>query len=108
MVLVSKFLLHLPLNRLYAREGVELDESTLADWVGSCVVALDPIVQSLRNFRNYVLSAERIHADDTTIPVLASSRPSPVASGPMSATTVRSVGCDAILHRFLQHRREEL
>jgi transposase len=49
MVLVSKFLLHLPLNRLYAREGVELDESTLADWVGSCVVALDPIVQSLRN-----------------------------------------------------------
>jgi transposase len=71
MVLVSKFLLHLPLNRqseAYAREGVELDESTLADWVGSCVVALDPIVQALRN---HVLSAERIHADDTTIPVLA-------------------------------------
>src|SRR5580704_14197627 len=71
MVLVSKFLLHLPLNRqseAYAREGVDLDESTLADWVGSCVVALDPIIQAIRS---YVLSAERIHADDTTVPVLA-------------------------------------
>src|SRR5580693_3672876 len=71
MVLVSKFLLHLPLNRqseAYAREGVDLDESTLADWVGACVVALDPIIQAIRD---YVLSAERIHADDTTVPVLA-------------------------------------
>src|ERR1700757_605217 len=71
MVLVSKFLLHLPLNRqseAYAREGVDLDESTLADWVGSCVVALDPVIQAIRS---YVLNAERIHADDTTVPVLA-------------------------------------
>jgi transposase len=71
MVLVSKFLLHLPLNRqsdAYRREGVEIDESTLADWVGSTVVALDPIIQALRS---YVLTAERIHADDTTVPVLA-------------------------------------
>jgi hypothetical protein len=44
----------------YRREGVDIDESTLADWVGSAVVAVDP-----------VLSAERIHADDTTVPVLA-------------------------------------
>ena len=71
LVLVSKFLLHLPLNRqseAYRREGVEIDESTLADWVGSTVVALDPVIQALRT---YVLSAERIHADDTTVPVLA-------------------------------------
>jgi transposase len=71
MVLVSKFLLHLPLNRqsdAYRREGVEIDESTLADWVGSTVVAVDPVIQALRT---YVQSAERIHADDTTVPVLA-------------------------------------
>jgi transposase len=55
----------LPLNRqseACAREGVDLDESTLADWVGACVAALDPIIQAIRC---YVLSAERIHADDT-------------------------------------------
>jgi transposase len=71
MVLVSKYSLHLPLNRqsaAYAREGIELDVSTLADWVGACVVALDPISQAIRT---YVLSAARIHADDTTVPVLA-------------------------------------
>src|SRR5580700_8306887 len=62
MVLVSKFLLHLPLNRqseAYRREGVDIDESTLADWVGSTVVAVDPVIQALRT---YVLTAERIHA----------------------------------------------
>jgi transposase len=71
MVLSAKFLLHLPLNRqsmAYAREGVDIDVSTLADWVGACVVALDPIVQAIRA---HVLAAERIHADDTTVPVLA-------------------------------------
>jgi len=71
MVLASKFLLHQPLNRqseTYAREGVEIDVSTLADWVGACVVALDPIVQRIVA---YVFSAARIHADDTTVPVLA-------------------------------------
>ena len=71
MVLVSKFLLHQPLNRqsdAYAREGVEIDTSTLADWVGACVVALDPIVQAIRD---HVLRAERIHADDTKVQVLA-------------------------------------
>ena len=71
MVLVNKFLLHQPLNRqsaTYAREGIELDVSTLADRVGACVVALEPIVQALWD---HVLSAQRIHADDTTVPVLA-------------------------------------
>lgn len=71
MVLVNKFLLHQPLNRqskTYAREGVEIDVSTLADRVGVCVVALDPTVEAIRT---HVMSAERIHADDTTVPVLA-------------------------------------
>src|SRR6202522_534170 len=71
MVLVNKFLLHQPLNRqskTFAREGIEIDVSTLADRVGACAVALDPLVQAIRT---HVLSAERVHADDTTVPVLA-------------------------------------
>ena len=58
MVLVSKFLLHQPLNRqsaTYAREGIDLDVSTLADRVGACVVALDPIIQAIRA---HVLNAD--------------------------------------------------
>nr|WP_283805290.1 transposase [Bradyrhizobium japonicum] len=71
MVLVNEFLLHQPLNRqskTYAREGIEIDASTLADRVGACVVALDPIIEAIRI---HAMSAERIHADDTTVPVLA-------------------------------------
>ena len=71
MILASKFLLHQPLNRqsaTYAREGVEIDVSTLADWVGASVATLDPIVQAIRT---HVFRGERIHADDTTVPVLA-------------------------------------
>ena len=71
MILVGKFGDHLPLNRqsaAFAREGVELDDSTLADWVGGCVAALDPVLSELRR---HVLAAERLHVDDTTVPVLA-------------------------------------
>ena len=71
MILVGKFGDHLPLNRqaaAYRREGIELDDSTLADWVGECVVALDPV---LAEVRRHVLAAERLHVDDTTVPVLA-------------------------------------
>ena len=74
MILVGKFLDHQPLNRqsaAYAREGVDIDPSTLADRVGACVVALAPIVSRLRE---HVLAAERIHADDTTVPVLAKTK----------------------------------
>ena len=70
-ILASKFFLHQPLNRqsaTYAREGVEIDVSTLADWVGASVATLDPIVQAIRT---HVFRGERIHADDTTVPVLA-------------------------------------
>jgi hypothetical protein len=48
--------------------GVDLDVSTLADWVGACAATLAPIVKEIET---HVLSAERIHADDTTVPVLA-------------------------------------
>jgi transposase len=70
-ILFSKYGLHLPLNRqsaVYAREGIELDVSTLADWVGASAATLMPLVAAIRS---HVFAAERIHADDTTVPVLA-------------------------------------
>jgi transposase len=70
-VLVSKYSDHLPLYRqeeIYAREGVELDRSTLADWVGGTSKLLQPLVEALRR---QVMSAEKLHADDTPVPVLA-------------------------------------
>lgn len=71
MILDAKFGNHLPLNRqseTYAREGINLDISTLADWVGACTATLSPLVTLIRG---HVMAAERIHGDDTTVPVLA-------------------------------------
>lgn len=73
-VLFAKYCLHLPLNRqstAYGREGIDLSVSTLADWVGACAAALMPIVELVRA---HVFAAERIHADDTTVPVLAAGK----------------------------------
>jgi transposase len=70
-VLVSKYSDHLPLYRqseIYARQDVELERSTLADWVGGCSRLLEPLVEALRR---YVMSAGKLHADDTPVPVLA-------------------------------------
>jgi transposase len=70
-VLVSKYSDHLPLYRqseIYAREGVDLDRSTLADWVGAISHLLAPLVDAVRK---HVLTASKLHADDTPIPVLA-------------------------------------
>ena len=70
-ILFGKYGAHLPLNRqsaIWARQGVELDVSTLADWVGQAAATLEPLVERLRR---HVFAAERIHADDTPVPVLA-------------------------------------
>jgi transposase len=69
-VLFGKYGLHLPLSRqsaTYAREGVPLDVSTLADWVGASAATLMPLVEAIQD---HVFAAERIHADETTVPVL--------------------------------------
>src|SRR4051812_13302732 len=74
LVLASKYGQHLPLTRqsaIYAREGVEIDVSTLADWVGSSTTALVPMVLAIRA---HVFAAARLHGDDTTVPVLATGR----------------------------------
>src|SRR5208337_2383002 len=70
-LLVSKYCDHLPLYRqteIYAREGLDLDRSTLSDWVGQAAWLLDPVVGEIRR---HVFAAEKIHGDDTTVPVLA-------------------------------------
>jgi transposase len=70
-VLVSKYADHLPLYRqseIYERSGLDLDRSTLADWVGAASRLLAPLVESLRR---YVLATPKLHADDTPVPVLA-------------------------------------
>jgi transposase len=71
MMLVDKYANHQPLNRQsehYAREGIELSVSTLADHVGACAAALRPVYELIRT---HVFAGERIHGDDTTVPVLA-------------------------------------
>jgi transposase len=73
-VLVSKYCDHLPLYRqseIYAREGVELERSTLADWVGQSAALLAPLVDRIAA---HVLAAAKLHADDTPVPVLSPGR----------------------------------
>jgi len=70
-VLVAKYADHLPLYRqsgIYAREGVDLERSTLADWVGRSAALLDPLVAALRR---QVMASGVLHGDDTPVPVLA-------------------------------------
>lgn len=69
-VLVAKYCDHLPLYRqseIYAREGVDLARSTMADWVGKANALLAPLVEKLRD---HVFAAARLHGDDTPVPVL--------------------------------------
>jgi len=71
MILFEKFGQHQPLNRQaerYTREGVPLSLSTLADQVGAGCAVLEPI---LKRIETHVFAAERLHGDDTTVPVLA-------------------------------------
>ena len=71
MVLYEKFGQHQPLNRQaerYALEGVPIALSTMADAVGAVCASLDPL---LRLVESHVMAAERLHGDDTTVPVLA-------------------------------------
>jgi len=71
MVAFEKFGQHQPLNRQaerYAREGVPISLSTLADQIGACCTALDPLFKLIAA---HVFAAERLHGDDTTVPVLA-------------------------------------
>jgi len=70
-VLVSRYCDHLPLYRqsaIYARDGVDLERSTLADWVGRCSALMEPLVEAVGR---HVFAGGVIHGDDTPVPVLA-------------------------------------
>jgi len=71
MILVGKYANHQPLNRQseqYARDGIELSVSTMADHVGTCAAALLPLYELIKG---HVFAAERVHSDETIVPVLA-------------------------------------
>ena len=73
-VLVCKYCDHLPLYRqsqIFAREGIDLDRSTLADWVGGASALLEPLVRAIGR---YVLASYKIHGDDTPVRVLCPGR----------------------------------
>jgi len=70
-VLVAKYADHLPLYRqseIYEREGIELDRSTLADWVGGASRLLAPLVEAIRR---HVFDTAKVHGDDIPVPVLS-------------------------------------
>jgi len=70
-VLVGKYSDHLPLYRqseIYQRDGIDLERSTLAGWVGRASQTLEPLVDALKH---YVLEANKLHGDDIPVPVLA-------------------------------------
>jgi transposase len=69
-VAVSKYLDHLPLYRqaeIYARQGIDLERSTLADWIGGIARLVTPLAERIGG---YVVAAAKVHADDTPVPVL--------------------------------------
>src|ERR1041385_7657747 len=70
-IVVGKYCDHLPLYRqsgIYAREGVELDRTTMAAWVGKVTALASPLVEAVAD---HVMAAEKLHVDDTPVPVLA-------------------------------------
>lgn len=73
-VLVSKYADHLPLYRqvqIYARQGVNLDRSTLADWVGKAAFLLRPVHERLFE---PLKASDKLFANETTAPVLDQGR----------------------------------
>ena len=74
MILYGKFGEHQPLNRQsasFAKEGIDLDVSTLADWVGATSATLSPLITLIRQ---HVMAGARLHGDETTVPVLAKNK----------------------------------
>jgi transposase len=94
MIVFEKFGQHQPLNRQaerYALEGVPIALSTMADAVGSVCTALDPV---LRLVESHVMAAERLHGDDTTVPVWPRAKPTPGGAGFMFEMTSPSAAAD--------------
>ena len=101
-VLVAKYCDHLPLHRqsgIYARSGVDLERSTLADWVGHMAFLLRPLADAIGA---HVRAGETLHADDTPVPVLDPGR------GRVAVRDERSWGSPAppaVYYRYSPDRR---
>jgi transposase len=110
-VIVAKYADHCPLYRqaaIYRRCGVDLDRATLAEWVGGVARLVAPLVDALGR---YVLAADKVHADDTPVPVLQPGH-GQTKTGRLW-TYVRddrpSGSCDppAVWYRYSQNRKSE-
>jgi hypothetical protein len=89
-ILVSKYCDHLPLYRqsqIFARQGVEIDRSTLANWVGGACWWLEPLQKRLAE---HVFASQKLFADDTAIPVLDPGRYEGADGRPAVGAAVRS------------------
>ena len=109
MILHEKYGQHQPLNRQsmrYAREGIELSVSTLADQVGACAFALKPLHALIEA---HVMAAERLHGDDTTVPVLAKGKTDTGRAWVYVRDDRPFGGCDppAALFHYSRNRRGE-
>jgi transposase len=70
-VLVNKYADHQPLYRqsgIFERDGIDIDRSTLADWVGKSTALLEPLANAIGR---HVLAGQAIFADDTPVKMLA-------------------------------------
>jgi transposase len=103
-VLISKYADHLPLYRqeqMYARAGVELPRSTLADWVGRCGVELTPLVAHLRQ---RLLEQSVLHADETPVPMLSPGKKRTHRAYIWAYATTRSAPIQSVVYDFQPSR----
>lgn len=103
-VLISKYADHLPLYRqeqIYARAGVELPRSTLADWVGRCGVELAPLVEHLRAC---LLGHAVLHADETPVPMLSPGKKKTHRAYIWAYATTRSAAIRGVVYDFQPSR----
>ena len=103
-VLVSKYADHLPLYRqrlIYQRAGVDLAQSTLADWIGRCGVELQPLVDALKQI---VLQQQVIHADETPVTVMQIGEKKPKKGYVWAYATTQYNPVQAVVYDFQASR----
>ena len=106
-MVVAKHDDHLPLYRqteIYARSGVHIARSTMAQWVGTCGVRLAPLADALREF---ILSHSVIHADETPVALLAPGRGKTRRAYVWVYRTTNFVAQRAVLYDFTLSRAAE-
>lgn len=106
-VLVAKYGDHLPLYRqekIFARAGVDIARSTLADWVGRCGVALQPLVDALRTVLHH---QGVLHADETPVAMLAPGKQKTHKAYVWAYTSTAFSGLNSVVYDFAPSRAGE-